>query len=80
MAVALTKIIDEKPAVSDALTNEQEVKCPRCEQTYRLGYSDDEWHRLKDWLKLADTAIRRDHDARHEAVTIPLTWNGTKRC
>ena len=72
MAVALTKIIDEKSAVSDALTNEQEVKCPQCEQTYRLGYSDDEWHRLKDWLTLAEAAIRKDHDARHEAVTIPL--------
>jgi quercetin dioxygenase-like cupin family protein len=56
MAVALTKIVGEKPAVSDMLTNEQEVKCPRCEENYRLGYSDDGWHRLKDWLKLADTS------------------------
>lgn len=70
----LTKIIDGKPAISDTLTNEQTVKCPRCEQTYRLGFSDDEWHRVKDWLKLADTAIRNDHDSRHEAPTIALEW------
>jgi len=55
------------------------VKCLRCEQTYRLGYSDDEWHRVKDWLKLAQAAIRKEHDLRHEAVTIPLEWCGTRR-
>ncbi len=38
--------------------------------------SDGEWHRVKDWLKLAETAIRKDHDLRHEAATIPLEWRG----
>jgi hypothetical protein len=33
-----------KKVVSDTLTNEQAVQCPRCQQTYRLGYSDNEWH------------------------------------
>ena len=47
MPVTLTKIIDGKPLVSDAPANEQTVQCPRCEQTYRLGYSDSEWHRVK---------------------------------
>jgi len=46
MAVLLTKIVDGKPAISDTLGNQQTVKCPRCEQEYRLGYSDDEWHKL----------------------------------
>ena len=72
MAVTLTKIIDGKPAVSDTLTNGLTVRCPRCEQAYWLGYSEGEWHRVKDWLKLAETAIRKDHDLRHEAATIPL--------
>jgi len=79
MAATLTKIIDGKPLVSDDLTNEQTVQCPRCEQTYRLSYSDNEWHRVKDWLKLAETAIRKDHDQRHEAATIPLEWRGIRR-
>jgi uncharacterized C2H2 Zn-finger protein len=65
-----------KPAVSDALKNEQIVKCPRCDRTYRLGYSDNEWNKIKDWLKLAQAAIRKDHDLRHEAATIPLEWKG----
>ena len=82
MAVTLTKVIDGKPVVSDGLANEQTVKCPRCEQTYRLGYSDIEWHRVKDWLKLAETAIQKDHDLRHErheAATIPLERRGIRR-
>jgi hypothetical protein len=45
MAVSLTKIVNGKPAISNTLLNEQTVKCPRCEKTYRLGYSDGEWHR-----------------------------------
>jgi hypothetical protein len=79
MPATLTKIIDGKPVISDMLTNEETVKCPRCEQTYRLGHSDGEWHRVKDWLKLAETAIRKDHDLRHEAATIPLEWRGIRR-
>jgi hypothetical protein len=75
----LTRISDCGPAISDTLTNEQTVKCRRCEQTYRLGYSDTEWHRVKDWLRLAETAIRKDHDSRHEASTIPLEWRGIRR-
>jgi hypothetical protein len=79
MAASLTKIVSGKLIVSDTLTNEQTVRCPRCDETYRLGYSDGEWHRVKDWLKLAETAIRKDHDLRHEAATIPLEWRGLRR-
>src|SRR5258707_8900390 len=78
VSATLTRIVGGNPTISDTLTNEQTVKCPRCEQTYRLGYSDSEWHRVKDWLKLAATAIRNDHDLRHEAVTIPLEWRGLR--
>jgi len=68
MSVSLTKIIEGKPVVADDLTNEvQVIQCPRCEQTYRLGYSDTEWHRVKDRLQLAAKAIRKEHDLRHEA-------------
>jgi hypothetical protein len=79
MPESLTKILEGEPVVSDALTNEQTVQCPRCEQTYRLGYSDTEWHRVKDWLRLAEAAIRKEHDLRHEAATIPLEWRGVRR-
>jgi len=83
MPTSLTKIQNGKPAVSDDLTddlkNEQPVKCPRCERTYRLGYSDNEWNKVKDRIWLAESAIRKDHDLRHEAATIPLEWRGIRR-
>ena len=75
MAVSLTKIVNTKPVVSDTLMNEQMVKCPKCEQTYRLGYSDGEWHKLSAWLKKADSAMRKSHKQdSHAPDTIPLSW------
>ena len=79
ISVTLTKITDGKPPVTDALPNQHTVKCSRCEQTYVLAYADREWNKLKDWLRLAATAIRKQHDLRHEAVTIPLDWRGIQR-
>jgi len=79
MSVILMKFRDGKPPVSDALPNQHTVKCPRCEQAYTLAYSDNEWNKVKDWLKFAETAIRRDHHLRHEAATIPLEWHGIRK-
>jgi hypothetical protein len=72
--VLLTKIVDGKPAVNDTLPNQQKVKCPRCGQTYRLGYSDDEWHKLSAWLGKADRAMRQSHKTGHDAATVELRW------
>jgi uncharacterized Zn-finger protein len=74
MAVSLTKIAIGKPAISDPLSNEQTVKCPRCEQEYRLGYSDDEWHKLSAWLGKAERAVRESHKKRHDADVLELRW------
>jgi hypothetical protein len=74
MAVSLTKIVDGRAVVIDTLLNQQTVKCPRCEQPYRLGYSDDEWHRLSAWLGKAERAVRENHKKRHDATTLELQW------
>jgi hypothetical protein len=74
MAVTLTKLADGKSVVSDTLPNDQPVKCPLCDQLFRLGYSDSEWNRVKDWLGLAERAIRDDHNKRRHEV-LSLTWN-----
>jgi hypothetical protein len=74
MAVSLTKIVNGNPAIGDKLPNQQDVKCPRCEQPYRLGYSDDEWHKLSAWLGKARTAMRERHRTGHEAATLELRW------
>jgi len=50
------------------------VKCPRCEQTYRLSYSDDEWNKVSTWLAKAQTAMRESHKQRHDADMLELRW------
>jgi hypothetical protein len=80
MAVSLTKIIDGKAVVSDSLTNEQTVKRPLCEQTFRFGYSDSEWNRVKDWLTIAERTIREDHKLKHQAASsLALEWKPARR-
>ncbi len=79
MAVSLTRVIDGKPAISDNLLNEQTVKCPSCEQSFRLGYSDGEWHRLKDWIAIAEHALRQDHRIGHEVAVVALEWRSSRR-
>ena len=79
MAVSLTKIVDGKAAISDTLTNSQTVKCLECEQEFRLGYSDGEWNRVKDWLAIAESAIRKDHKRKHEVASVGLEWRGLRR-
>ena len=74
MAVSLTKIVNGRAVEFDALPNEETVKCPRCEQTYRLGYSDDEWHKLSAWLGKAEKAMRESHKAGHDADVLELRW------
>jgi hypothetical protein len=59
------------------LSNHLTVKCPCYDQTYDLGYSDDEWHRVKDWLDVAARALREDHNRRrHESEAIELNCGG----
>jgi hypothetical protein len=79
VAVSLIKIIDGKPVVSDSLSNEQTVKCPVCGAAFRLGYSDSEWNRVKDWLTIAERAIREDHKTTHAASSLALEWKPTQR-
>jgi hypothetical protein len=69
MAIALTKIVDGEPAVNDGLPNHEIVKCPKCAQTYRLGSSDEEWHKLQHWMKLSEPAARASHQ-RHDPSSL----------
>jgi spore germination protein YaaH len=79
MPVSLTKIVAGNRVVSDSLPNEQTVKCPLCEQTFRFGYSDSEWNRVKDWLTIAGRAIREDHKTKHSASSLALEWKPARR-
>jgi uncharacterized C2H2 Zn-finger protein len=74
MAVLLTKIVNDRAVVIDTLLNQQTVKCPRCEQTYRFAYTDDEWNKVSAWLGKARRAMRESHKKRHDATVLPLNW------
>jgi len=74
MAVSLIKIVNGKAVEIDTLPNQQTVRCPRCEQTYRLGYDDSEWHRLSAWLGKAERAARESHKKRHDGDILQLRW------
>jgi hypothetical protein len=79
MAVSLTKIVEGKRTVNDTLENEQAVRCPLCDQMYRLGYSDSEWNKVKDWLTIAERAIREDHKRKHQVASLNLEWKPVRR-
>jgi hypothetical protein len=72
--VLLTKIVNDRAVVIDTLLNQQTVKCPRCEQTYRFAYTDDEWHKLSAWLGKARMAMRESHKTGHDADELGLRW------
>jgi hypothetical protein len=79
MPVTLTKIVDGKSGASDALENEQILQCSLCDEVYRLGYSDSEWNRVKDWLTIAERSIREDHKSKHQAESLHLEWKPMRR-
>jgi hypothetical protein len=79
MPVTLTKTVDGKPLANDTLENKQSVQCPLCNQVYRLGYSDGEWNRVKDWLTVAERAIREDHKRKPQAESLHLEWKPLRR-
>jgi hypothetical protein len=79
MPVSLIKIVDGEAAVIDTLSNKLTVKCPLCEQTFRFGYTDSEWNRVKDWLTIAQRAIRGDHKLKHQAASLALEWKPARR-
>jgi hypothetical protein len=79
MPATLTKIVDGKPAVSDMLENEQILQCSLCDEVYRLGYSDSERKRVKDWLNIAERSIREDHKSKHQAASLDLEWKPVRR-
>jgi hypothetical protein len=73
--VSLTKIVDGRPAINDGLLKEEVVRCPRCAQTYRFGYSENEWYKVSAWLGKAEMALRESHQSdKHEQDTVQLSW------
>ena len=77
--MALTKLVNGRPAIDDGLANALTLTCSQGERRFRLGYSDNEWNKVKDWLGIAERAIRIDHKKRHEVDSLKLEWEAIKR-
>jgi hypothetical protein len=41
--------------------NEFPIQCPYCPQRYLLVWDDEKWNSVKDWIRVAEAAVRRSH-------------------
>jgi hypothetical protein len=51
---------------------ERLIQCPYCPQRYLLVWDDKEWNSVKDWIRLAETAVRKSHRA-HGEIALPTS-------
>ncbi len=52
--------------------NERLIECPYCRQQYLLVWDDREWNSVKDWIRIAETAVRKSYRA-HGEIALPPT-------
>jgi hypothetical protein len=52
--------------------NERLIECPHCPQQYLLVRDDKEWNSVKDWIRVAETAVRKSHRM-HSEIALPPT-------
>jgi hypothetical protein len=50
--------------------HERAIKCPYRSQRYLLTWDDAEWNSVKDWIRLAEAAVRRSH-RHHGDIELP---------
>jgi hypothetical protein len=50
--------------------HERAIKCPYRWQRYLLTWDDAEWKSVKDWIRLAEAAVRRSH-RHHGDIELP---------
>jgi hypothetical protein len=51
---------------------ERPIQCPYCAVAYLLTWDDEEWNSVKDWIGVAERAVRKSHP-RHGDVELPVT-------
>jgi hypothetical protein len=52
--------------------HEHMIACSHCGHNYLLVWDDKEWNYVKDWIDLAEFAVRKSHP-RHGEVELPPT-------
>jgi hypothetical protein len=53
-------------------SHERLIQCPYCPQRYLLTWDDAEWNSVKDWIRVAEAAVRRSHWL-HGDIELPPT-------
>jgi len=56
MPASLQKFSDDRKIDS---SHERPIQCPYCSQQYLLTWDDAEWNSVKDWIRVAEGAVRR---------------------
>jgi hypothetical protein len=69
MPVSLQKVSDNRKIDPNS---EHLVQCPYCPQKYLLVWDDKEWNSVKDWIRVAEVAVRKSHRA-HGDIALPPT-------
>jgi hypothetical protein len=69
MPASLQKLSDNRKINPN---NERLIQCPYCPQKYLLVWDDREWNSVKDWIRIAETEVRKSHRA-HGEIALPLT-------
>ena len=52
--------------------SERLIQCPHCPQKYLLVWDDGEWNSVKDWIRVAESAVRKSHRI-HGEIELPST-------
>jgi hypothetical protein len=52
--------------------NERPIRCPYCSRRYLLVWDDKEWNSVKDWIRVAEAAVRKSHP-KHGMIELPLS-------
>jgi hypothetical protein len=69
MAASLQKFSDNRKIDPN---HQRPIQCPYCPQQYLLIWDDAEWNSVKDWIRLAEAAVRMSH-RKHGDIELPST-------
>jgi hypothetical protein len=69
MPASLQKFSDNRKINPNS---ERLIQCPYCPRKYLLVWDDREWNFVKDWIRIAESAVRKSHRA-HGEIALPLT-------
>jgi hypothetical protein len=68
--MALLSKVSDSNYPSNGMPNERALKCPNCEQSYRLVFGELEAYFLGAWLMKADAVLRRSHKRNNHATEV----------